>query len=231
MLDERRADRLRQLGRDDEPAQRQAIVGRAGGCVVHGHHGGPRRRIALDDLRALAITRADRGGDTPRRAAAPAPRRPPPLTAPTPGPRIRATDGPTATSSRAAARPRPGSPEPPVSEDSHVRRPGHHALRLQAHPRSRAGDRAELVGAPAQRRGSSWRASSSSLDWTIRSLATFLGVLFIVQGVAEALTSGIDARVRRANLVTGLLSIAAGAVVIIWPKPGCSCSGSSWAPG
>jgi uncharacterized membrane protein HdeD (DUF308 family) len=59
-----------------------------------------------------------------------------------------------------------------------------------------------------------------SIDWTVRSLATFLGVLFIVQGVAEALTSGIDARVRRANVVTGLLSIATGAVVIIWPKPG-----------
>jgi uncharacterized membrane protein HdeD (DUF308 family) len=59
-----------------------------------------------------------------------------------------------------------------------------------------------------------------SVDWTIRSLATFLGVVFIVQGVAEALTSGIDARVRRANVLTGLLSIATGAVVIIWPGPG-----------
>jgi uncharacterized membrane protein HdeD (DUF308 family) len=59
-----------------------------------------------------------------------------------------------------------------------------------------------------------------SIDWTIRSLATFLGVLFIVQGVAEALTTGIDVRVRRANVVTGLLSVAAGAVVIIWPGPG-----------
>jgi uncharacterized membrane protein HdeD (DUF308 family) len=59
-----------------------------------------------------------------------------------------------------------------------------------------------------------------SIDWSIRSLATFLGVLFVIQGVATALTTGIDARVRRANVVTGLLSIAAGAVVIIWPRPG-----------
>jgi uncharacterized membrane protein HdeD (DUF308 family) len=58
------------------------------------------------------------------------------------------------------------------------------------------------------------------IDWSIRSLATFIGVLFIVQGAADALTTGVDARVRRANVVTGLLSIAAGAVIIIWPSPG-----------
>jgi uncharacterized membrane protein HdeD (DUF308 family) len=59
-----------------------------------------------------------------------------------------------------------------------------------------------------------------SIDWSIRSLATFIGVLFIAQGVAEALTSGIDARVRRANVITGLLSIAAGIAIIAWPDPG-----------
>jgi hypothetical protein len=59
-----------------------------------------------------------------------------------------------------------------------------------------------------------------SIDWTIRSLATFIGVLFIAQGVAEALTTGIDARVRQANVVTGLLSMAAGILIIVWPEPG-----------
>jgi uncharacterized membrane protein HdeD (DUF308 family) len=59
-----------------------------------------------------------------------------------------------------------------------------------------------------------------SIDWTIRSLATFLGVLFIVQGVSEALTTGIDARVRRLNVIAGLLSIATGILVIVWPGPG-----------
>jgi uncharacterized membrane protein HdeD (DUF308 family) len=58
------------------------------------------------------------------------------------------------------------------------------------------------------------------IDWTTRSLATFLGVLFIVQGVMEAVTTGIDAHVRRANVVTGLLSIATGALVIACPGPG-----------
>jgi uncharacterized membrane protein HdeD (DUF308 family) len=59
-----------------------------------------------------------------------------------------------------------------------------------------------------------------SIDWSIRSLATFIGVLFIVQGVSEALTSGIDARVRRANVITGLLSMTAGIAIIVWPDPG-----------
>jgi uncharacterized membrane protein HdeD (DUF308 family) len=59
-----------------------------------------------------------------------------------------------------------------------------------------------------------------SIDWTIRSLATFIGVLFIVQGVAEAMTTGLDARVRQANVIAGLLSIAAGILIIVWPSPG-----------
>lgn len=47
-----------------------------------------------------------------------------------------------------------------------------------------------------------------SINWTIRELATFIGALFIFQGVAEALTTGIDARVRQANVLTGLLAVA-----------------------
>ena len=59
-----------------------------------------------------------------------------------------------------------------------------------------------------------------SIDWTISDLATFIGALFIFQGVAEALTTGIDARVRLANVVVGLLSIATGILIIAWPEPG-----------
>jgi uncharacterized membrane protein HdeD (DUF308 family) len=59
-----------------------------------------------------------------------------------------------------------------------------------------------------------------SIDWSIRSLATFLGALFVFEGVAYALNSGFDARVRRANVITGLLSVAVGIAIIVWPGPG-----------
>ncbi len=59
-----------------------------------------------------------------------------------------------------------------------------------------------------------------SIDWTIRSLATFIGALFIFQGVSDALTTGLDARVRQANVISGLLSMGAGILIIVWPAPG-----------
>jgi uncharacterized membrane protein HdeD (DUF308 family) len=60
----------------------------------------------------------------------------------------------------------------------------------------------------------------AGITWTVRDLATFLGAVFVLQGLMEALTTGIDARVRRVNVVTGLLSIAAGIAIIAWPNPG-----------
>jgi uncharacterized membrane protein HdeD (DUF308 family) len=59
-----------------------------------------------------------------------------------------------------------------------------------------------------------------SIDWTIRELATFIGALFVFQGISQALTSGIDHRVRRTNVLSGLLSAAAGVAIIVWPGPG-----------
>jgi uncharacterized membrane protein HdeD (DUF308 family) len=45
-----------------------------------------------------------------------------------------------------------------------------------------------------------------SIDWSVRSLATFIGALFIFEGFAAMLTTGIARR--GANIVTGLLSAA-----------------------
>jgi len=59
-----------------------------------------------------------------------------------------------------------------------------------------------------------------SIDWSTRSLATFIGALFIFHGVSEALTTGIGGRVRQVNVITGLLSMAAGLLIIVWPDPG-----------
>ena len=59
-----------------------------------------------------------------------------------------------------------------------------------------------------------------SIDWTTRSLATFIGALFILHGVSDALTTGIGDRVREVNVIAGLMSIAAGLLIIVWPDPG-----------
>jgi uncharacterized membrane protein HdeD (DUF308 family) len=59
-----------------------------------------------------------------------------------------------------------------------------------------------------------------NIDWTVRSLASFIGALFIFEGLTYALTTGIDSRVQRVNVLTGLLSAAAGIAIIVWPGPG-----------
>ena len=53
-----------------------------------------------------------------------------------------------------------------------------------------------------------------SIDWSVESLSTFIGALFIFEGLWVMLTSGISARA--ANFGTGLLSVAAGVVIIVW---------------
>ena len=57
-----------------------------------------------------------------------------------------------------------------------------------------------------------------SIDWSVESLAAFIGALFIFEGIWLMATAAIDTRVP--NIVAGLLSIAAGIVIIAWPGPG-----------
>ena len=59
-----------------------------------------------------------------------------------------------------------------------------------------------------------------SIDWSVNSLATFIGALFIFEGSSRALVSGLDAGVQRANVISGLVSIATGIAIIAWPAPG-----------
>jgi uncharacterized membrane protein HdeD (DUF308 family) len=59
-----------------------------------------------------------------------------------------------------------------------------------------------------------------SIDWDTRSLATFIGALFILEGLAVALTGGFNKTTQRTNVIFGLLSIAAGVAIIVWPSPG-----------
>jgi uncharacterized membrane protein HdeD (DUF308 family) len=56
-----------------------------------------------------------------------------------------------------------------------------------------------------------------SVDWSVGSLSTFIGALFIFEGIYASFVAGIDNRV--ANFVTGLLSVVAGVVIIAWPGP------------
>jgi uncharacterized membrane protein HdeD (DUF308 family) len=54
----------------------------------------------------------------------------------------------------------------------------------------------------------------------VRSLSIFIGALFIFEGIATAFAGGLDKTAQRTNVVAGLLSIAAGVAIIVWPHPG-----------
>src|SRR3954447_11641564 len=62
-----------------------------------------------------------------------------------------------------------------------------------------------------------------SINWSVRGLATFIGALFIVEGFWAMLTTGTDNRAY--NVVTGLLSMAAGIAIIVWPSPSLTVLG------
>jgi uncharacterized membrane protein HdeD (DUF308 family) len=59
-----------------------------------------------------------------------------------------------------------------------------------------------------------------SIDWSVRSLSIFIGALFILHGLSTALWRGLDMPARRTNALAGLLSIAAGIAIMVWPSPG-----------
>jgi uncharacterized membrane protein HdeD (DUF308 family) len=59
-----------------------------------------------------------------------------------------------------------------------------------------------------------------SIEWSVESLGTFIGVMYILQGLNLALTRPLDGSGRGANLVGGALAAAAGIALIVWPDKG-----------
>ena len=59
-----------------------------------------------------------------------------------------------------------------------------------------------------------------AIDWTVNGLAAFVGTLFIIQGAAYLITKPLDGGTRSTNVIAGLLGIAAGIALLVWPGRG-----------
>ena len=64
-----------------------------------------------------------------------------------------------------------------------------------------------------------------TIDWSVDSLGTFVGVLFVLQGAWLAITPSLDGSGRWSNLGAGVLAIAAGVALIAWPDKGLQTVG------
>src|SRR4029450_12518507 len=49
-----------------------------------------------------------------------------------------------------------------------------------------------------------------TIDWSVDSLGTFVGVLFVLQGLALAVTPSLDGSGRASNLGAGVIAAGAG---------------------
>ena len=59
-----------------------------------------------------------------------------------------------------------------------------------------------------------------AIDWSVASLAAFVGALFIIQGAAFLITRPLDGGTRSTNVIAGLLGIGAGIALLVWPDRG-----------
>ena len=59
-----------------------------------------------------------------------------------------------------------------------------------------------------------------SVDWSVDSLALAVGILLGLRGLATAASRPADGSARRVNLLVGVLEIAAGVAVVVWPEIG-----------
>jgi uncharacterized membrane protein HdeD (DUF308 family) len=65
-----------------------------------------------------------------------------------------------------------------------------------------------------------------TIDWSVDSLSTFIGFLFIAQGLAWLLTRPLDGGNRSTNILAGLLSAGAGIGLIAVPDKGLRTLGA-----
>ncbi len=56
-----------------------------------------------------------------------------------------------------------------------------------------------------------------SVDWSLDSLAAFIGAFFIIQGAAWLVTKPLDGGDRTTNVVGGLVGAGAGLALLVWP--------------
>jgi uncharacterized membrane protein HdeD (DUF308 family) len=59
-----------------------------------------------------------------------------------------------------------------------------------------------------------------SIDWSVDGLAAFVGTLLIIQGAAYLITRPLDGGTRSTNVIAGLLGVAAGIALLVWPGRG-----------
>jgi uncharacterized membrane protein HdeD (DUF308 family) len=57
------------------------------------------------------------------------------------------------------------------------------------------------------------------IDWSVSDLAVFLGVLLIVRGIFTMFSVPLDGSIRGWAVVMGLLEVAVGGAVLVWPDP------------
>jgi uncharacterized membrane protein HdeD (DUF308 family) len=64
-----------------------------------------------------------------------------------------------------------------------------------------------------------------TIDWSVNSLGIFVGVLFILQGAALAVTPSLDGSGRSSNLGAGVIAVVAGVALVAWPDKGLQTVG------
>jgi uncharacterized membrane protein HdeD (DUF308 family) len=64
-----------------------------------------------------------------------------------------------------------------------------------------------------------------TIDWSVSSLGTFVGILFFLQGAWLAVTPPLDGSGRWSNLGAGVIAMAAGIALVAWPDKGLQTVG------